>query len=103
MAQEEGISYQGVAVAVVITALSVLASVYGSEALFNSFHDAGMAARERTEAVEAQKAAEARAKELARPAWVDQKKGVVRLPIDEAMKLTVDDLAKKAPAAAPGR
>jgi hypothetical protein len=33
-------------------------------------------------------------------AWVDKKKGVVRIPIADAMKLTVADLAQKAPAPA---
>jgi hypothetical protein len=31
-------------------------------------------------------------------AWVDKTKNVVRIPIDEAMKLTVADLAQKKPA-----
>jgi hypothetical protein len=33
-------------------------------------------------------------------AWVDKNKGVVRIPINEAMKLTVAELAQKAPAPA---
>ncbi len=32
--------------------------------------------------------------------WVDKNKGVVRIPITEAMKLTVAELADKKPAAA---
>lgn len=42
--------------------------------------------------------AEHRAKELAESAsygWVDQKAGVVRLPIDRAIELTVQEQAKK--------
>ena len=41
---------------------------------------------------------EQRAKEQAAATtygWVDQPKGVVRLPIDRAIELTVRDLAKK--------
>jgi hypothetical protein len=33
-------------------------------------------------------------------AWVDKKKGTVRIPIEEAMQMTVADLAAKKPAAA---
>jgi hypothetical protein len=39
-------------------------------------------------------------KALTTYAWVDKNKGVVRIPINEAMKLTVAELAQKAPAAA---
>ena len=39
-------------------------------------------------------------KELTTYAWVDKNKGVARIPIDRAMKLTVADLAQKKPAPA---
>jgi hypothetical protein len=39
-------------------------------------------------------------KALTTYAWVDKKKGVVRIPITDAMKLTVAELAQKAPAPA---
>jgi hypothetical protein len=39
-------------------------------------------------------------KALTTYAWVDKNKGVVRIPINEAMKLTVAELAQKAPAPA---
>jgi len=39
-------------------------------------------------------------KELTTYAWVDKNKGVARIPIDLAMKLTVADLAQEKPAAA---
>ena len=39
-------------------------------------------------------------KALTTYAWVDKTKGVVRIPINEAMQLTVVELAQKAPAAA---
>jgi hypothetical protein len=53
--------------------------------------------------VRAEKLQAARAettKALTTYAWVDKNKGVVRIPINEAMKLTVTDLAQKAPAPA---
>jgi len=43
---------------------------------------------------------EATNKALTSYAWVDKDKGVVRIPIIEAMKLTVTELAQKAPAPA---
>jgi hypothetical protein len=45
----------------------------------------------------AQALADLRTKELAANSydWVDQKAGIVRLPIDQAIKLTVRDHAKK--------
>jgi hypothetical protein len=39
-------------------------------------------------------------KALATYAWVDKNKGVVRIPINDAMKLTLADLAQKKPAPA---
>ena len=39
-------------------------------------------------------------KDLTTYAWVDKNKGVVRIPIDRAMELTVADLAQKKPAPA---
>jgi hypothetical protein len=39
-------------------------------------------------------------KALTTYAWVDKNKGVARIPIDDAMKLTVAELSKKAPAPA---
>src|SRR4051794_41457980 len=39
-------------------------------------------------------------KELTTYTWVDKNKGVARIPIDRAMKLTVADLAQKKPAPA---
>jgi len=39
-------------------------------------------------------------KDLTTYAWVDKNKGVARIPIDRAMKLTVADLAQKKPAPA---
>jgi hypothetical protein len=39
-------------------------------------------------------------KALTTYAWVDKNKGVVRIPINEAMKLTVAELAEKSPAPA---
>jgi hypothetical protein len=39
-------------------------------------------------------------KELTTYAWVDKNKGVVRIPIDRAMELTVAELAQKKPAPA---
>lgn len=39
-------------------------------------------------------------KALTTYAWVDKNKGVVRIPIDQAMHLAVEDLAQKAPAPA---
>jgi hypothetical protein len=39
-------------------------------------------------------------KELTTYAWVDKNKGVARIPIDRAMKVTVTDLAQKKPAPA---
>src|ERR1700758_2883526 len=43
---------------------------------------------------------EADTKELTAYGWIDKTKGVVRLPIDRAMELTVAELAKKQPAPA---
>lgn len=43
---------------------------------------------------------EAEMKALTTYAWVDKTKGVVRIPINEAMQLTVAELAQKAPAPA---
>ena len=43
---------------------------------------------------------EADTKELTAYGWIDKNKGVVRLPIDRAMELTVAELAKKQPAPA---
>ena len=43
---------------------------------------------------------EADSKELTAYGWIDKTKGVVRLPIDRAMELTVAELAKKQPAPA---
>ncbi|HEV2841614.1 MAG TPA: hypothetical protein VGW39_09845 [Chthoniobacterales bacterium] len=40
------------------------------------------------------------AKALTSYAWVDKSKGVVRIPINDAMKLTVAELAQKSPAPA---
>src|SRR5438105_1352672 len=37
------------------------------------------------------------AKALTTYGWVDKSKGVVRIPIDEAMKLTVAELARRSP------
>src|SRR5919198_5718093 len=39
-------------------------------------------------------------KDLTTYAWVDKNKGVVRIPIDRAMELTVGDLAQRKPAPA---
>src|SRR5438477_3623611 len=39
-------------------------------------------------------------KALTTYAWVDKSKGVVRIPINDAMKLTVAELARKTPAPA---
>lgn len=47
-----------------------------------------------------QTAQEASIQALTTHAWVDKTKGVVRIPIDEAMKLTVAELSSKTPVAA---
>lgn len=47
-----------------------------------------------------QAAREQNAKALTTYAWVDKSKGVVRIPINDAMKLTVAELAQKSPAPA---
>jgi len=47
-----------------------------------------------------QTAQEASIQALSTRAWVDKNKGVVRIPVDEAMKLTVAELSSKAPAPA---
>src|SRR6516225_1020679 len=39
-------------------------------------------------------------KDLTTYAWIDKNKGVARIPIDRAMKLTVADLAQRKPAPA---
>src|SRR4029453_8367777 len=43
---------------------------------------------------------DAATKELSSYAWVDKAKGVARIPIDQAMQLTMRDLASKKPTAA---
>lgn len=47
-----------------------------------------------------QSARDQNAKALTTYAWVDKSKGVVRIPIDDAMKLTVAELAQQSPAPA---
>jgi Na+-transporting methylmalonyl-CoA/oxaloacetate decarboxylase gamma subunit len=47
-----------------------------------------------------QKAREQTAQALTTYAWVDKNKGVVRIPINDAMKLTVAELAQRSPAPA---
>jgi hypothetical protein len=45
-------------------------------------------------------ARDADAKELGSYGWIDKNKGVVRVPIDRAMELTVAELSRQSPAAA---
>jgi hypothetical protein len=56
--------------------------------------------RAKVRAEKLQAAREETTKALTTYAWVDKNKGVVRIPINEAMKLTVTELAQKAPAPA---
>lgn len=53
--------------------------------------------RAKTRAEKLQAAREETTKALTTYAWVDKKKGVVRIPISAAMKLTVAELAQKKP------
>ena len=56
--------------------------------------------RAKARAEKLQAAREQTAKALTTYAWVDKTKGVVRIPINDAMKLTVAELAQKSPAPA---
>lgn len=56
--------------------------------------------RAKVRAEKLQAARDETTKALTTYAWVDKNKGVVRIPINEAMKLTVAELAQKAPAPA---
>lgn len=56
--------------------------------------------RAKVRAEKLQAAREETTKALTTYAWVDKNKGVVRIPITDAMKLTVAELAPKAPAPA---
>lgn len=56
--------------------------------------------RAKVRAEKLQTARDETTKALTTYAWVDKNKGVVRIPINEAMKLTVAELAQKAPAPA---
>lgn len=56
--------------------------------------------RAKVRAEKLQAAREETTKALTTYAWVDKNKGVVRIPINDAMKLTVAELAPKAPAPA---
>lgn len=56
--------------------------------------------RAKARAEKLQAAREETTKALTTYAWVDKKKGVLRIPITDAMKLTVAELAQKTPAPA---
>lgn len=56
--------------------------------------------RAKVRAEKLQTARDQNAKALTTYAWVDKSKGVVRIPINDAMKLTVAELAEKSPAPA---
>jgi len=70
--------------------------VIGASPRGNSYEEK----RAKVRAEKLQAAREETTKALTTYAWVDKNKGVVRIPITEAMKLTVAELSQKAPAPA---
>lgn len=70
--------------------------VIGASPRGNSYEE--KRAKARSEKLQA--ARDETTKALTTYAWVDKNKGVVRIPIADAMKLTVTELAQKAPAPA---
>src|SRR5438874_10708317 len=74
----------------------VVAVLIGASPRGNNYEEKRAKARE----AKLKTAREEATKDLNSYSWVDKSKGVVRIPIDRAMQLTVAELAQKKPAAA---
>ena len=97
MRENEGLNTAKIALTSAVFVLFVVALIMALSALYMKVsqdeEDRKLAAppREYTNLVIEQQS------ELNDYGWVDNKKGIVRIPIDRAMELTVRDLARKQP------